>query len=84
MIDLPYSLVIEASQEEDFWCFYSAELEGFTGIGHSIEDCAYQARHGMRERARLLMENGLPVPQPSSNPTIAVQNQAVAVTAYEE
>jgi len=86
MIDLPYSLVIEATQEEDFWGFYSPELEGFTGIGHSIEDCVYQARHGMREHARLLVENGLPVPQPSSNPTITVQNQAVAVavTAYEE
>jgi len=81
MIDLPYSLVIEATQEEDFWGFYSPELEGFTGIGHSIEDCIYQARHGMKEHVRLLMENGLPVPQPSSDLTVTVQNQPATVTA---
>ena len=43
MIDLPYSLVIEATDEPDFFGFYSPELEGFTGVGHSVEDCLYQA-----------------------------------------
>jgi predicted RNase H-like HicB family nuclease len=81
IIDLPYSLVIEATEEDDFWGFYSPELEGFTGIGHSIEDCIYQARYGMKEHVRLLTENGLPVPQPSSNPTITVQNQSAAVAS---
>ena len=38
MIDLPYSLVIEATEEPDFFGFYSPELEGFTGVGHSVED----------------------------------------------
>ena len=79
MIDLPYSLIIEATEEEDFWGFYSPELEGFTGIGHSIEDCIYQARYGMKEHVRLLTERGLPVPEPSSNPTITVQNQPADV-----
>ena len=44
MIDIPYSLVIEATAEADYFGFYSPDLEGFTGIGHSVEDCLYQAR----------------------------------------
>jgi len=36
MIDLRYSLVIEATEEPDFFGFFSPDLEGFTGIGHSI------------------------------------------------
>src|SRR5688572_26288979 len=35
MIDLKYSLVIEATEDPNFFGFYSPELEGFTGIGHS-------------------------------------------------
>jgi len=31
MIDLPYSLVIEATAEPDYFGFYAPELEGFTG-----------------------------------------------------
>jgi predicted RNase H-like HicB family nuclease len=78
MVDLPYSLVIEATEEEDFWGFYSPELEGFTGTGHSIEDCVYKARHGMKEHIRLLTEQGLPVPSPIQNPKIVIQNQPAA------
>ena len=36
MIELPYSLVIEVTQNPGFFGFYSTELEGFTGVGHSI------------------------------------------------
>ena len=46
MIDLKYSLVIEATEDPTFFGFYSPDLEGFTGIGHSIEDCLYQAKWG--------------------------------------
>jgi predicted RNase H-like HicB family nuclease len=46
MITLSYSLVIEATEEPDFFGFFSPDLEGFTGIGHSIEDCLYKARWG--------------------------------------
>ena len=41
MIDLKYSLVIEATKDPMFFGFYSPDLEGFTGIGHSVEDCLY-------------------------------------------
>ena len=46
MIDLQYSLIIEATEEPDYFGFYSPDLEGFTGIGHSIEDCIYKAKWG--------------------------------------
>jgi len=36
MIDLKYSLVIEATKDPTFFGFYSPDLEGFTGIGHSV------------------------------------------------
>ena len=74
MIDLPYSLVIEATHEPDFFGFYSPELEGFTGIGHSIEDCLYQARWAMREHLDLLVEHGLPVPAQHPDPTVLIRN----------
>ena len=51
MIELPYSLIIEATEEPDYFGFYSPDLEGFTGIGHSVEDCLFQARWGMDEHA---------------------------------
>jgi hypothetical protein len=39
MITLPYSLVIEATEDPDFFGFYSADLDGFTGIGYSFAVC---------------------------------------------
>ncbi len=74
MIDLPCSLVIEATEEPDFFGFYSPDLEGFTGIGHSVEDCLYRARWGMREHAELLAEHGLPIPPRNLAPTILIRN----------
>jgi predicted RNase H-like HicB family nuclease len=75
MIDLPYSLIIEATEEPDYFGFFSPDLEGFTGIGHSIEDCVYKARWGMKEHVALLNERGLPVPPKVENPKIIVQNE---------
>jgi len=74
MIDIPYSLVIEATEEADYFGFYSPDLEGFTGIGHSVEDCLYQARWGIKEHVALLREQGLPVPEPNPDPKIVIQN----------
>ncbi len=76
MITLPYSLVIEATEDPDFFGFYSTDLEGFTGVGHSIEDCVYKARWGMTDHTQTLREQGLPVPAPNSNPMIVIQNEA--------
>ncbi|MGO9230690.1 MAG: type II toxin-antitoxin system HicB family antitoxin [Bryobacteraceae bacterium] len=77
MIDLRYSLVIEATAEPDFFSFYSPDLEGFTGVGHSVEDCLYQARWGMIEHVRLLEEQRLPVPKPSARPRIIIEDAPV-------
>ena len=75
MIDLEYSLIIEATEEPDFFGFYSPDLEGFTGIGNSIEDCIYKAKYGMKEHISLLKENGLSIPLPNPNPKIVIQNE---------
>ena len=56
MMTLPYSLVIEATEDADFFGFYSPDLEGFTGVAHSIEDCLYQARWGMADHVQTLRE----------------------------
>lgn len=75
MIDLKYSLVVEATADPSFFGFYSPELEGFTGVGHSVEDCMYKARWGMEEHVSLLRDQGLPVPAPNPNPTVIVRNE---------
>jgi predicted RNase H-like HicB family nuclease len=75
MIDLPYSLTIEATDEPDYFGFYSPDLEGFSGIGRSVEDCLYQAKHGMQEHVKLLRGQGLPIPPINRNPQIIVENE---------
>ena len=81
MIELKYSLVIEATEEQDYFGFYSPDLEGFTGIGHSIEDCIYKAKWGMKEHVNLLKEKELPVPAKNPNPRIIIQNEQQKVVA---
>jgi predicted RNase H-like HicB family nuclease len=71
---LKYSLVIEATDDPNFFGFYSAELEVFTGVGGSVEDCLHKARWGMEEHLALLREQGLPVPAPSRDPRVTIQN----------
>ena len=75
MIDLPYSLIIEATEEPDFFGFYSTELQGFSGIGHSVEDCLFKARWGMKEHVELLKEKNLTVPERNTDPKIVIQNE---------
>ena len=75
MIDLPYSLVIEATEEPDFFGFYSPDLEGFSGIGHSVEDCLFKAKWGMKEHVELLREKSLSVPNRNPAPQIVIQNE---------
>ena len=74
MIDLNYSLIIEATSDPAFFGFYSPELEGFSGIGHSVEDCLYQAKWGMAEHVALLKEHDRPVPPLNPNPRVIIEN----------
>ena len=81
MIDLPYSLVIEATADPDFFGFYSPELEGFTGVGHSVEDCLYKARWGMKEHMELLASQHLAVPPVNAHPQVIIQNEELPASA---
>jgi predicted RNase H-like HicB family nuclease len=81
MINLSYSLVIEATADPDFFGFYSTELEGFSGVGHSVEDCLYKARWGMEEHIELLAQQHLPVPPANPNPTVVICNEAQTAAA---
>lgn len=74
MIDLRYSLVVEATDDPSFFGFYSPKLQGFTGVGHPIEDCLYKARWGIQDHVALLREQGLPVPEPNPAPTAVIRN----------
>ena len=73
MLDLKYSLVIEATEDPTFFGFYSPDLDGFTGTGHSIEDCLSHAKLGMDEHVELLKERGLPIPQANPNPKVKME-----------
>ncbi|HEY5315265.1 MAG TPA: type II toxin-antitoxin system HicB family antitoxin [Pirellulales bacterium] len=75
MIEIPYSLVIEATREPDYFGFHSPELAGFSGIGHSVEDCLYKAKWGMREHVALLRQRKMPVPPENPQPTVIIQNE---------
>ena len=75
MIELPYSLIIEATEEPDFFGYHSPDLEGFTGIGHSVEDCLYQAKWAMREHLELLAEQGLLIPPRNREPIVTIRNE---------
>jgi predicted RNase H-like HicB family nuclease len=81
MIEIPYSLVIEATEEPDYFGFYSPDLEGFSGIGHSVEDCLFKAKWGMKEHVELLKEQGLPVPAKNLEATIIIQNEKKMMAA---
>lgn len=78
MIDLPYNLVIEATAEPDFFCFYSPDLPGFTGVGHSIEDCIYKSRHGMADHVATMREQHLTVPARPAKTTVLIQDSEPA------
>jgi predicted RNase H-like HicB family nuclease len=75
MLKLKYTLVIEATEDLNFFGFYSPDLEGFSGIGNSIEDCIYKATWGIEEHLALLRERALSVPRPTPHPAIIIQDE---------
>ena len=81
MINLPYSLVIEATDEPDYFSFYSPDLEGFTGSGRSIEECLANALSGMKEHTELMVEHNLPVPSPNPDPVVTIRNEQKGAAA---
>tara|TARA_Y100001968_G_scaffold16469_1_gene13110 strand:- start:236 stop:481 length:246 start_codon:yes stop_codon:yes gene_type:complete len=81
MLDLPYSLIIEATEDPIIFGFFSEELSGFTGVGHSIEDCLYKARWGMQNHVALLRDQGLPVPPKNPDPQVLIRNETPQLLA---
>jgi predicted RNase H-like HicB family nuclease len=81
MLDLPYSLIIEATEDPIIFGFFSEELSGFTGVGHSIEDCLYKARWGMQDHVALLRDQGLPVPPGNPDPQVLIRNETPQLLA---
>ena len=79
MLRLKHNLVIEATEDPNFFGFYSPDLEGFSGIGNSIEDCIYKATWGMEEHLALLRERAMSVPAPVSNPTVTIRDEQRAL-----
>jgi predicted RNase H-like HicB family nuclease len=78
MLELKYSLIIEATDDPTFFTFYSPDLEGFTGVGSSVEDCIYKAKWGIEEHISLLKERRLSAPKVNPNPTITIKNAEMA------
>ena len=81
MLDLPYSLIIEATEDPIIFGFFSEELSGFTGVGHSIEDCLYKARWGMQNHVALLRDQGLSVPPENPDPQVLIRNETPQLLA---
>ena len=81
MLDLPYRLIIEATEDPSIFGFFSEELAGFTGVGHSIEDCLYKARWGMQNHVALLCDQGLPVPPENPDPQVLIRNETPQLLA---
>jgi len=81
MLDLRYSLVIEATVDPVFFGFHSPDLPGFSGVGHSVEDCLYQAEWAMEEHVSVLRQEGFSAPTPNPNPTVLVQNDPRALSS---
>lgn len=81
MLRLDYSIVIEATDDPNFFGFYSPDLEGFTGVGHSVEDCLYKAEHGIAEHLDILKVRCLPVPPKNTEPTVLIQNEKARKSA---
>ena len=70
-----YSIIIESTDEPDFFGFYSPDLEGFSGIGRSVEDCIHKARQGIKEHIGLLREMQLPLTPKNPNAEIIIQHE---------
>lgn len=74
MIELKYALVVEATEDPSYFCFYSPDLPGFSGVGNSVEDCIYKAKWGMDEFLDEIRQLGQEPPKPNPDTTIIIKN----------
>jgi predicted RNase H-like HicB family nuclease len=81
MIDLEYSLIIEATEDPDYFGFYSPDLDGFSGAGNSIDDCLKKAQEALNEHVKLLETEGLRVPPINPNPAVTLHKSERVIPA---
>ena len=81
MTNLKYSLVIEATDDPAFFCFYSPDLEGFSGVGSSVGDCLAKSELAIEEHVSVLREEGMPVPPANPNAVVTVQSSERIIPA---
>jgi predicted RNase H-like HicB family nuclease len=81
MIDLKYSLIIEATDDPHYFGFYSPDLYGLSGAGNSIDDCLKKAQEAMNEHVKLLETEGLPLPPLNPNPTVTLHKSERVIPA---
>jgi len=74
MIELEYSLVIEATEDPKFFGWYSPDIPGFTGTGKSIDDCIKRAREAIPEFFEVMRTIGTEPPKANRNPKVVIQN----------
>ena len=74
MIDIDYSLVIEATPDPAFFNYYSPDLNGFTGTGSSIEDCIFRAKGTIKNYLVALKSSGKHIPRRNDYPLITIKN----------
>ena len=55
---LPYTIVVEPTDDPAYWSFFSPDLGGYTGSGTSFEDCVHNALAGIPEYLAFLREIG--------------------------
>ncbi|MFA5353871.1 MAG: hypothetical protein WC291_06560 [Thermodesulfovibrionales bacterium] len=70
MNELPYSLVIKATEKPGLYRFSSPDLRALSGTGYSVDDCVRSAKRGIMEYMNLLRDQGLPVPPPNPSARI--------------
>ncbi len=73
MQGLNYSLVIEATDDLNFFVFYSPDLKGFSGTGISLDACLQKAPMAMDEFVKLLAQEGLPIPPINPSPFVRME-----------
>ena len=72
MLNLPHSLIIEATGDPGYFGFYSPDLGGFTGGGTSVADCLEQAGPAMHEHREVIAEFGGEVPPVNPRPVVLI------------
>ncbi len=78
MLDLRYSLIIEATEDPNFSGFSPRTSKGSQESVIRSETPLDKARLGMEEHVELLREQGLPVPPRVARPTVLIQCEVQA------